>query len=213
MESEWAELVEQATAWQHQLEEAEAGLTRLEHELNTIDSKLEGLEAESTAWCLPPSLDSAKAELEELETAMRGLRELQGQVIFLKVIKSHLPPGGHNASNLKQIAAGPGERLQGVRGGEKALCASRCRGCKEISAGGAAGEEECGDHSRLTSPCFSFHRCRRSLGANSSYREASPKVGNVASPTTPFPTLCLTEAAPPSGTILPLSPSSPSLLL
>ena len=87
MESEWAELVEQATAWQHQLEEAEAGLTRLEHELNTIDSKLEGLEAESTAWCLPPSLDSAKAELEELETAMLGLRELQGQVIFLKVIK------------------------------------------------------------------------------------------------------------------------------
>ena len=84
MENEWAELVEQATAWQHQLEEAEAGLTRLEHELNTIDSKLEGLEAESTAWCLPPSLDSAKAELEELETAMLGLRELQGQVIFLR---------------------------------------------------------------------------------------------------------------------------------
>ena len=88
MESEWAELVEQATAWQHQLEEAEAGLTRLEHELNTIDSKLEGFEAESTAWCLPPSLDSAKAELEELETAMRGLRELQGQVISLRQKKS-----------------------------------------------------------------------------------------------------------------------------
>ena len=80
MESEWAELVEQATGWQHQLEEAEVGLSRLEAELNGLDSRLEGLEAESTAWCLPPSLDSARAELVELETAMVGLQELQEQV-------------------------------------------------------------------------------------------------------------------------------------
>ena len=80
MESEWAELVEQATGWQLQLEEAEAGLSRLEAELNGLDSRLEGLEAESTAWCLPPSLDSARAELVELETAMVGLQELQEQV-------------------------------------------------------------------------------------------------------------------------------------
>ena len=73
------------------------------------------------------------------------------------MIKSYLPPGGHNASNLKQTAAGPGERLQGVRGGEKALRTSRRRGCKEISAGGAAGEQECGDHSRFISPGYLFH--------------------------------------------------------
>ena len=41
MESEWAELVSQATGWQHQLEEAEAGLSRLEAELNGLDSRLE----------------------------------------------------------------------------------------------------------------------------------------------------------------------------
>ena len=63
------------------------------------------------------------------------------------------------------------------------------------------------------SPLVICCRCRRSQAASSSYREASPKVGNVVSPTTPFPTLCLTEAAPPSGTTLPLSPSSLSLLL
>ena len=80
MEREWSELLEQATGWQQQLEEAEAGLLRLEADLNGIDSRLEGLEAESTAWCLPPSLDSARAELLELETAMVGLQELQEQV-------------------------------------------------------------------------------------------------------------------------------------
>ena len=55
-----------------------------EANLNGIYSSLEGMEAESTAWCLPPSLDSARAELVELETAMVGLQELQEQVNVTK---------------------------------------------------------------------------------------------------------------------------------
>ena len=153
MEIEWAELVEQATGWQHQLEEAEAGLSRLEAELNGLDSKLEGLEAESTAWCLPPSLDSAKAELEELETAMVGLQELQEQVTNIKTISKSksknqtqnddTKKGGHNPGDLKQITASSGQRFQSVRGGEKTVCTSRCCSCQAITIGCASGIFKC----------------------------------------------------------------------
>ena len=151
MESEWAELVEQATGWQHQLEEAEAGLSRLEAELNGLDSRLEGLEAESTAWCLPPSLDSARAELEELETAMVGLQELQEQVTNTKkntksknqTQNDDTKKGGHNPGDLKQITASSGQRFQSVRGGEKTVRPSRCCSCQAITAGCASGIFKC----------------------------------------------------------------------
>merc|ERR1719460_216780 len=103
MEIEWAELLEQATAWQHQLEEAEAGLSQLEAELNGLVCRLEGMEAESTAWCLPPSLDSARAELVELETAMVGLQELQEQVDATRVTSSRLPPALARDSKVSEV--------------------------------------------------------------------------------------------------------------
>jgi hypothetical protein len=91
MEEQWAELLALAASWGDTLELAETGLRRLEQQLAGLDGRLAGLEAESQAWCLPPSLDTARAELQELGAAMSGLQELQETVEGVRAASEQLP--------------------------------------------------------------------------------------------------------------------------
>ena len=166
MEGEWAELLEQATAWQHQLEEAEAGLSQLEAELNGLVCRLEGMEAESTAWCLPPSLDSARAELEELETAMVGLQELQEQVDSTRATASRLPPALAREAKVSEVE----RRLSALQD------AAAARRSQLVVLQVFSNINGFGSLFEL------MRRCRRSLEVSNFYHEALLKVGRAASP-------------------------------
>ena len=77
MEEEWAALLAVSTGWSRRLGAREEELRHLGEQLEALDRRLEGLEEEAGAWCLPPSLDTAPGELAELEAAMAGLLELE----------------------------------------------------------------------------------------------------------------------------------------
>ena len=59
MEEDWARLLAVCQTWGQDLEQAEAGIHRLEGKLESLDRRLEEVEGDCVAWCLPPSLDTA----------------------------------------------------------------------------------------------------------------------------------------------------------
>ena len=103
MEEDWAQLLDLCSSWDRQLEQAESGLRRLEGELEGLVLRLEGLEVESEAWCLPPSLDTARGELGELEAAMEALDHLRETMQATKATSERLPSATSARSQLLEL--------------------------------------------------------------------------------------------------------------
>ena len=91
MEEDWARLLAVCQTWGQDLEQAEARIHRLEGELESLDRRLEEVEGDCVAWCLPPSLDTAPGELRELEASLQGLGALGDSLQVARAAKDHLP--------------------------------------------------------------------------------------------------------------------------
>ena len=77
LREEWKKLKDLADDWDTQLREAERATLRVEASIQEAETKMVNLETNSTEWSLPPSLDTAGEERDEVEVTLAGTHSLQ----------------------------------------------------------------------------------------------------------------------------------------
>ncbi len=77
LREEWKKLKDLADDWDTQLREAERATLRVEASIQEAETKMVNLETNSTEWSLPPSLDTAGEERDEVEVTLAGTYSLQ----------------------------------------------------------------------------------------------------------------------------------------
>merc|ERR1719309_1697316 len=85
MEAEWKQLEEQCLDWHNQLTEAEKCGKQVEDWLAQAHDKLTQLETVNREWDLPPSLDTADAERDEVQSTISSLNSIEELVLCAKM--------------------------------------------------------------------------------------------------------------------------------
>ena len=123
LEDEWKTLSERSEQWEIDLETAEAGARTVEQALHQAESKLKDLESCSGEWELPPSLDTADGEREEVESIISGLHSIEEMVLEAKIqsdtkpfldLTARLSDVERRLTTLKESAVSRREQLSGL---------------------------------------------------------------------------------------------------
>ena len=108
LKHEWKKLKDLAEEWDAQLRDAEQATLRVDGAIGEAEAKLCHLETASTEWGLPPSLDTAGAERDEVEITLSGLNQVEELVLSAKMqsdTKPHLQVGHKLAALEKRLTA------------------------------------------------------------------------------------------------------------
>ena len=123
MAAEWQRLNDLSADWDLQLEEAERSAKTVEQTLGEAENRLKELEQNSVEWELPPSLDTADAERDEVELTISGLHNVEEMVIGAKItsdtkpyldVTSRLAEVERQLTALKEAAVHRREQLSGL---------------------------------------------------------------------------------------------------
>ena len=105
---EWKKLKDLADQWDTQLREAEEATKLVDDAIHEAEGRLGELETASTEWNLPPTLDTAGAEREEVESTMSGLNHVEELVLAAKMqsdSRPHINVGDKLATLEKRLTA------------------------------------------------------------------------------------------------------------
>lgn len=123
IEEEWKSLTDRSAEWERELQEAETTAKNVELSIQLAETKLKDLETSSGEWELPPSLDTADAEREEVETTISGLHGVEELVLAAKLqsdtkpfleVTGRLAEVERRLTALKEAAVSRREQLSGL---------------------------------------------------------------------------------------------------
>ena len=123
LEKEWKNLEALSASWERDLLEAEKTARIVEDSLEEAERKLRSLESSSGEWELPPSLDTADAERDEVESTISGLKGVEELVLTAKVetdlkpfldVTDRLAGVERRLTALKEAAVARREQLSGL---------------------------------------------------------------------------------------------------